>query len=115
MLPGFEVQGGADFHAYILGCINVPPSLQSTVGQSLRIVTTEGSTKVVKYILDKPADVTIQLFHNTGEVESLRFIQTNAAAGTYEQVLDVSELSAGMYVCKITVGKESFTAKVYID
>ena len=114
LVAGFRVDLGGEFYAGIGGiCQGVMPA-QSTVTSPMRIITTGQNIQIVKYTLDKVSDVTIQLFDNKGEVKALRYHATNVAAGTYEQMLNTAELHAGIYVCKITAGAESFTAKVYV-
>ncbi len=113
LLPGFGVKLGGEFHAYIEGC--APASVSETKNK-LQLGAQEDNVQTVKFILSESADVKMELFNLvTGKVDAFSYARKSMEAGNHVQTIDLSELSRGVYVCKMIVNGEILTAKFFVE
>ena len=113
LLPEFEVELGAEFHAYIEGCT---AARVLSKGNKLRLEKGEAHEQIAALFLGETANVKMELFSLvTGKIDSFSYTQENVKTGKYTRTIDLSKLNAGVYIYKVTIGAETLIAKFFVE
>ena len=104
MLAGFDVEVGADFHAYILGCTTPAP----LIGDG------SNNTMPIYFNLDKAETITIILYDTSGNIITTRIVDQQYEAGQHLFNLDISDLSSGVYYYHV-IGEKTTKQKMVVN
>ncbi len=113
MNPDFQVDQGAEFHAYILGCT---AAINAGTANEERIAIVQDKEEDILAIgvqLKSEKAVQASLYSATGEL--IKTIDaTTLAAGAHILEMDTEALTAGIYYCKIYLGTDLISKKLVI-
>lgn len=72
------------------------------------------TSATVEYMLEQEAQLSIEIYDLLGS-KTGEFVQVNETEGLHARVVDVSNLSNGIYIIKLTVDEQSFIKKITIS
>ena len=134
LLPNFNAQTGADFHAYIQSCLSGIPSsdLQETI--AFRNNEDNTPTKVgsegfhiaafpnpfaeqvtIDLELDQPQQVHIEIFDSRGRLIQLLLEDSPLVRGTHQFVWETPDLPEGVYICLIRANEQVQPIKLMLS
>ena len=69
------------------------------------------SRTIISYFLDKISIVKIGIYNLRGQL-LIKLAENEQLAGEHQVQLDASKLSSGIYICKLTIGKQAKSIKI---